>query len=270
MQKESWSGDYKLTVLNEAIQKIYTRFGLNSTNELVSAYPNKIKYRLKLEQILSDIGLENLGFPKLRNKDEDCFSQLYDLKPSTKDDSNSKSQDKSKEKSGENSGTRKSSGNSNKKSAHSNTDPKSVMKFLRGFKPKGDNREKLVALINEAKILKLDKHPYAFCFILRVMFELSAKAYCKDNEKNGCKEYKDNKSLEENLKKIASHLNNQSQDKEMVKKLHGAMTELSKKTGLLSVTSMNQLVHNPRFSVDQVHICTVFHNVFPLLEEMNN
>jgi len=55
----------------------------------------------------------------------------------------------------------------------------------------------------------------------------------------------------------------------MVKALHGAMAELGKQDGFLSVTSMNQLVHNPRFTVDQNHISTLFSNIFPLLEEMN-
>jgi hypothetical protein len=33
---------------------------------------------------------------------------------------------------------------------------------------------------------------------------------------------------------------------------------------------MNQLVHNPGFSVDARHVSIMFHNVFPLLEAMNN
>lgn len=45
--------------------------------------------------------------------------------------------------------------------------------------------------------------------------------------------------------------------------------ELAKPTGLLSVTSMNQLVHNPAFSVTASDISSLFNNIFPLLEALN-
>ena len=77
------------------------------------------------------------------------------------------------------------------------------------------------------------------------------------------------KSLVEVLREITNHLTKNKADKQMTKTLHGAMTELAKSEGLLSVTSMNQLVHNPKFSVDASHICNLFANVFPLLEAMN-
>jgi hypothetical protein len=47
------------------------------------------------------------------------------------------------------------------------------------------------------------------------------------------------------------------------------MTELAKTDGLLSVTSLNQLVHNPTFSVNPGDISVMFFNIFPLLSEMN-
>jgi hypothetical protein len=55
----------------------------------------------------------------------------------------------------------------------------------------------------------------------------------------------------------------------MEKVLHGAMAELGRSDGLLSVKSMNQLVHNPAFSVIPKDICTLFGNIYPLLEAMN-
>jgi len=66
-----------------------------------------------------------------------------------------------------------------------------------------------------------------------------------------------------------SHLTKNQSDKDMVRALHGAMSELGKKDGLLSVTSMNQLVHNPRFSVTSTDIANLFGNVFPIVEWMN-
>jgi len=149
-----------------------------------------------------------------------------------------------------------------------------VNRILAKFSPVGDGREKIVTLKNEAKKLKLKYHPHAFCFVLRSMFELSAKAYCKDHAKaNGPKSTKadgSEKSLADVLREIVEHLTQGKSDKAKVKQLHGAIAELAGHNGLLSVTSMNQLVHNPRFSVDEKHICTVFNNIFPLLEDMNS
>ena len=47
------------------------------------------------------------------------------------------------------------------------------------------------------------------------------------------------------------------------------MVELGKPEGILSVTSMNQLVHNPTFSITSGDISSMFGNVFPLLFAMN-
>ena len=123
-------------------------------------------------------------------------------------------------------------------------------------------------------LLDITKTPLAFCFVIRSMFELSAKAYCWDHassrgpsvtRKNG----KD-RPLVDVLRDITQHLTNNQTDNEKVRALHGAMTELARRQGLLSVASMNQLVHNPKFSVTPSDIAVTFANVFPLLEEMNS
>ena len=71
------------------------------------------------------------------------------------------------------------------------------------------------------------------------------------------------------MRDIQKHITKNNSDKEKTKELHGAITELAKPEGLLSVTSMNQLVHNPSFSIQANDISILFGNVFPLLEEMN-
>ena len=71
------------------------------------------------------------------------------------------------------------------------------------------------------------------------------------------------------LRDITDFLTINKSDKLMVKKLHGAMTEISKSDGILSVTSLNQLVHNPLFSIAPNDISIIFSNIFPLLDEMN-
>jgi len=58
-------------------------------------------------------------------------------------------------------------------------------------------------------------------------------------------------------------------NKAMTKVLHGGLTEIAKPDGLLSVTSMNQLVHSPTFSIAPNDIARLFGNVYPLLEALN-
>ena len=49
--------------------------------------------------------------------------------------------------------------------------------------------------------------------------------------------------------------------KDAVKALHGAITELAKPEGILSVTSMNQLVHNQKFSISSTQKRSHAHTV---------
>jgi hypothetical protein len=58
-------------------------------------------------------------------------------------------------------------------------------------------------------------------------------------------------------------------DPAIQRQLHGALTDLASPESILSVMSMNQLVHNPKFSVRASDISTMFGNIFPLLEAMN-
>ena len=106
------------------------------------------------------------------------------------------------------------------------------------------------------------------------MFELSAKAFCQDRASSGgpsmSKANGEERKLAEVLRDITKHLTKNNKDRVMVRALHGAMTDLGNPVGLLSVTSMNQLVHHPKFVVDGRSVSTVFANIFPLLEAMNS
>jgi hypothetical protein len=155
-------------------------------------------------------------------------------------------------------------------------DPRAVKRTLRTFKPLGSNREKVVTLSDEATKLDLKKTPIAFCLLLRSMFEISAKAYCTDHQASGgpsatMPNGKD-KILVNLLREITTHMTtlpNQKKDAVKAKALHGALTELAKSDSILSVTSMNQLIHNPKFSITEGDISTMFGNIFPLLQAMN-
>jgi hypothetical protein len=290
VQIERWSGDYHLTVLNEALPKIYSILGCSSIDELFKLYPNK--NRTKLDKILFDIGNQTLGFKELRDK-KNFFGLKYGLtdstnsQPATPPSTTGISLPQSAP-----SGTQCASaqtggpglGLSDKPSppshavqrppnANPSNNPKAVYKLLKDFKPRGNGREKIAALLNEMRRLKIDLHPHSFCFLLRSLFEISAKVYSDQYKDSGCpamtKPDGKDKQLAVGLKDIVNFMTSSSTDRNKQKSLHGAITEISKNDGILSVTSMNQLVHNPKFSIQVNDLCTLFGNVFPLLEELN-
>ena len=76
-QKERWSGDYPITVLDEALRTISPRLGFNSLADLVKTYP-KLNQRLDLEEMLRDIGLQAFGSREMRDKSSD-FAAAYNI-----------------------------------------------------------------------------------------------------------------------------------------------------------------------------------------------
>jgi hypothetical protein len=152
-------------------------------------------------------------------------------------------------------------------------DPVTVRRKLTQLQVKGRDREKIVTLVKEMKQLKLEKTPHAFCFLLRSCFELSAKSWCADNKANGgpsmTKPDGRDRQLVEALRDIVKFVTKNKTDKAKVKELHGAISALGNPDGVLSVTSLNQLVHNPAFSAIPGDVAAMFCNVFPLLEELN-
>jgi hypothetical protein len=275
-QSERWSGDYPLSVLDEAIKRLAPRFGVANTRELADKYPSTVSNRTILEQILNDVGLGTLTFETIRNKTIDFGQNKYGL-PAPAKECNPPSIPGEGGKpaptpAGPGSGGAPAPAPKKKKAVSLN-DPRSVMRTLRAFHPKGNNRDKVVTLLEEARKLKIHLHPHAFCFLLRSMFEISAKAYCVDHASSGgpsaTKAGGEDRTLVDILRDVTSHLTKNNTDKQMTKTLHGAMTEIAKSEGILSVTSLNQLVHSPKFSVNETHICSMFGNVFPLLDAMN-
>jgi hypothetical protein len=288
-QVERWSGDYNITVLNEALPKIYSLLGCASIDVLCQLYPKK--NRAKLDKILKDIGTQTLGFKELRDKNN-FFGLKYGLadsnnpqhaKATSATDTSlppsapTRSQCASAQTDAPISGlTAQPPAHAIQRPPNSNpsNNPKAVAKLLKDFKPRGNGREKIVALLNEMRQLKIEVHPHSFCFLLRSLFEISAKVYSVDNKDSGCpsmtKADGNDKRLADGLKDIVNFMTSNSTDRGRQKSLHGALTEISKNDGILSVTSMNQLVHNPRFSIQVNDLCTLFGNVFPLLEELNS
>ena len=271
-QKARWAGDYPLSVLAEAIKRLAPRLGCESSPALAKDYP-AVKHRDALEAILHAIGQDRLGFDTIRQKDTD-FAVSYGIPPAPTTGASggtaggaaagAKPGDK-----GAGPAARKGQ-TPTKPRAYAISDPKAVHRLLREFVPRGKKREKVVTLRDEAVKLNLVKTPLAFCFVLRSIIEISAKAYCSDNGLSTTKPGGSDKTLVEILRAATNHLTANKSNKVMVKALHGAMTELGRSDGLLSVTSLNQLVHNPRFSVTPSDIAMLFGNVFPLVEAMNS
>ncbi|MBL0109733.1 MAG: hypothetical protein IPP42_02245 [Saprospiraceae bacterium] len=244
--------------------------------------------------MIRDIGLELVQFKTIRDTQND-FALKYGFSPiviSSPTQANTTNSTTSSNTSNQTASTQTNNNNPSTTSNQTTTtptqntststpakafavnDPKHVAALLKKFSPKGNNRQKVVTLRDEIKKLKINDTPIAFCFLLRSMFEISAKAYCSDHSialtkpaKNG-KPAQD-KTLVELLREITKHLTNNNANKAVVKILHGALTEIEKPTGILSVTSMNNLVHNPVFSIQPTDICTLFGNIYPLLESMN-
>jgi hypothetical protein len=321
-QVDRWSGDYSLTVLDEAMKRIADKFGAISSPDLAKKYPSAITYKTVLDDIIFAIGMKTLGFKKIRAPED--FTLDYGMPPPTPPVASSPSGAASATSTSGatqtvpgTSGTSNSSGNASnaqggastsgpastlqspagtgggsstatvntagsssssvppgttKVAASAINDEKSVRRALKSLKPLGQNRAKLVTLKIEAGKLKLKDNPIAFCFLLRSMFEIAGKAYCEDHAAAGgptAKKDGKDKTLLTLLRDITTHLTQNSTDQAMLKKLHGALTQLAKQDGILSITSMNQLVHNPSFTIIDSEICSLFANVFPLMEEMN-
>ena len=258
-QAERWSGEYPLTVLNEALQKLAPILKAKGAADLAAAYPKT--NRKLFDSVLFDIGTGTVGFKEIRTSSQTWLTSYGLAVPSAGPNPGGSTSGAGKSgtkgggggvgAAGASSGSTPAQGKGGATKSHPSNDPKSVRKKLASFKVKGTGRDKIATLLNEIRTLKLETHPHAFCFLLRSLFELSAKAYCVDHKSSGgpAQKKKDgsDKSLADLLRDIVSYLTDNSADKAKVKSLHGPMTELAKKDGLLSVTSMNQLVHHPSF-----------------------
>lgn len=308
-QKIRWAGRYNLTVLEEAVKRIATRFGVPSSTELVRQYPN-VQPKKSLDDIIHAIGIESIGFSAIRDSGD--FALRYGVpplnsgvgQPSAGSNSNggTSSSNAGNPSSGGNASNGGQNGNSpgsgvaagantentsgagggslnngvagGRTQATATTDERSVKKALRALKIYGPNRAKLETVRKEILKLKLKDNPIAFCFLLRSMFEISAKAYCEDRSGQAgapvaVKNDGSERTLADILRDIVSHLTQNKTDKQMVKLLHGPLTEIQRQDGILSLTSMNQLIHNTSFTISSTDIPTLFSNIFPLLEQMN-
>jgi len=80
-ESERWGGDYPLTVLDEAIQRVAPRLGFSSAPELAANYPGVGKHRDTVEAVLHDVGGEALTFLHIRSKTDDFAQLRYGIPP---------------------------------------------------------------------------------------------------------------------------------------------------------------------------------------------
>lgn len=301
-----WSGTYPITVLDEALKKVAPSLGYKNAPELATKYP-KIKKVANLNRLINDIGNNACKFKTLRATNPN-FLDIYDLHvvkeanpqsqrgTTTTTGGNSVNPNPHISGGGTNGNptqTSPSTGNSTSSNsptstpitptntatqnpnsnsipaAVSNKDLRNIRNLLSTFVPRGQNRQKVVAIRDEMKRLNVKATPIAFCFLLRSIFEISVKAYCKDYSIRTTKNNGQDRNLVDLLRLATNHITGNKSDKKLVKEIHGAMTEIAKPDGVLSVTSLNHLVHNPNFSIIASDIATLFGNIFPLLEKLN-
>jgi hypothetical protein len=291
-QKERWSGDFPVSLLDETLRKIAERLD-SSVVDLVRRYP-KIPKITEVESVLLNIGLEVFQFKHLRDPITDYLVEYgipskvivttpdsMNPQPSIVSDAEVPGAPSSAESTTKSQTPTTPPNSSTPKPtidppaqppAFATSDPRSVAATLKNFSIKGHRRAKVAQLLLELKALKIKNNPIAFCFILRSMFEISAKVYCDEigfptfEMKNGSQK---DKKLVTLLQAVTDDLTSNKTNIGKVRALTGAYTELNKTDGILSITSMNQLVHHTSFTTSPADVCTVFGNIFPLLEHMN-
>ncbi|MHB1156941.1 MAG: hypothetical protein ACYC26_08890 [Phycisphaerales bacterium] len=290
-QKEHWGGDYPLSVLDDSMPKIAQRLAYTTTRDLASSYPKNTKHKTVIERILYDIGTQVLKFVNIRTGDfMAAYGHPAPLAQPAAGTTNATpiSTTVIGPLGGVATQTAPSATSSpappavtgtsliapaRKTIAVGSNDPKSVTRRLKTFKPLGKNREKVVTLRDELIRMNLAKTPNAFCIVLRALFEVSAKAYCDDHAASAGPAYLktdgESRKLADILQDVTTHITKNDKNKEKAKLLHGASADLASPNGLLSITSMNQLVHNPIFTIPSQQIPVLFNNIFPLVEEMS-
>src|SRR6185503_10814832 len=190
-QKERFAGDYPLTVLDAAMLKVNGRAGATSSSDLASKYPNS-QFVHPTEAMLLGIGLKQIRFEEVRSTTADFaialgFPPLTPPSPPTPNPPGPTPSPPAPNPPAPNPPGPTPSPNPPAPNpplpppaAATNT-PKSVENKLKQFIPRGNNREKIVDLRDEILRLNIAKSPLAFCFLLRSLFEISAKVYCTEN-----------------------------------------------------------------------------------------
>lgn len=283
-QKKKWSGVFPITILDEVLPKISSFLNYSNIKQLIADYPKKNNELI--DSIIFDIGNGLLSFQDIRNSGflkDDKYSQLSttnsilggEVETEIKNDTNtSEMKEEYVNPNNSHNNTAKRENIKRSSSSQSLLDQRSVKRTLRSFKPYGEGNEKIVTLRDEMLQLDITKNPLAFCFLLRSMIEISVKVFSQNTPDSFAVEEVSNKgkAYSRELSKVIEDAISffVKKDVSNQKKLHPAKVTLGNDNSILSVTSLNQLIHNPKFSLSSVDICIGFHNIFPLIELLNS
>ncbi len=284
-QKKKWSGVFSITILDEVLPKISSFLNYSNIKQLIEDYPKRNKELI--DSIIFDIGNGLLGFQDIRDISflkDDKYAQLaemnyateagFESEPDIKTENNSAKMKEETLKTYNSNNNEKQKNVKRKTCTSSLLDQRSVRQVLRKFKPHGKDTEKVVTLRDEMLQLDITKNPLAFCFLLRSMIEISLKVFSQNTPDSFSVEElsKKGKLYPRELSKIIEDAISffVRKDSSNQKKLHPANVTLANDDSILSVTSLNQLIHNPRFSLSSADICSGFHNIFSLIELLNS
>lgn len=282
--REYWGGEYPLTVLDEALQRIAPRLNFSTAREVVKKALADASLQKILGKVIHDIGTDTLQTRHLRPS---SWGPQYGFPEAPAPVASATAPTSVSGASSAPSSTISAaplaavpvaavpviSGASGKTvRTLALGDPKSVRRELRRFVPKGKRSSKVVDLLEEAKQLKFEKTPICFCFLLRSMFEISVRDYCAtyrlpttEVKKGGTRE----KSLADLLVDAGAHIVSTTSDSGIKGKIRTASAEIKSPHSLLSVSVMNALVHSATATITPAHIISGFHKIFPLLVELN-
>jgi len=283
---DQWGGSFPLSLLAEVLQRLAPLFGEKNGTSLAGAYPS-IPHLKTFDQIVWDVGMEAISFPKIR-ADRNYFTTHYNLV-----DPNPAKQAAAAGVGG-NSNAASGAGGSNSGSgtagstspassgAAKNTrgknktatidSPAGVKQLLRTYAPRGKDAQKLATLVGELKLLNIAKTPFATCFIIRSIIEIAAKQFAAANGVSMIKQTpngpKDKPILTVLAECRAELVKGHPPKDPHVRSLDNAMATLSNKRGSVSIDALAQLHHHPRFAIKVSDLCIEFSNIFPLLKEL--
>lgn len=294
-EKEVWGGTYPVTVLEELLKKriVVNWFGASTAQELADLYPDSVKQKGALDEILTGIGEEEIRFKTIR--DAASYNKLlsrYSIteveleKPAGKasvsqGDAESTASDAAEETvAGKETATTTTKKAKPAERAKATDDPANVKRYLRNLKVRGEGLDKVEAIRREMLVAAPDSAALAFCYLLRSMLEIGAKNFIDTNPELGLSYIKDGreKSLMEVLKniidKVAPKVTNadtSTPDEKNAKKLmhnrmKGAKIAITSETSYLSIDAMNSLVHHGRFDIPVKDLCKEFFNLTPLID----
>jgi len=262
LEVQLWAAGYPITVLDEALKRLAPRMGYKTSREVGDTYPKLGAFRKPFDAIIKAIGDGLIGFDRGADDGRGVRGPNFGVSAGIPSPNNNGSASNPQ-------GTPTAptspppppAGGSvvppgpaapgfnspppapppapppppkRKLIATPINDPRTVKRELKRLVPRGSERAKVASLIQELKDLKIEKTPHAFCYVLRSVFELSARAYCNDHPSPTGPKFTNNQGepryLKDILVDIITHLATDHATGKKVQSisqmLHGASTEL--------------------------------------------